>query len=251
MSVEPLPPRPAWHALEDEAGIQDFAYPDNPRLNVHALFGHAPRRVLDIGCAAGAVGMGIKQAFPGAWVWGCELSPRAADIAATRLDHVSRTSREHWGAEESALLASVDTVMLLDVLEHMYNPWAELRHLAGVLQPDSQVIVSLPNAGHWSVLTGLAAGGFRYEEQGILDVTHIRFFTRREMHAMFQETGFRVEAEAALSATDMSQVSAFPAQVDFGKSILRVDDAQEWLGLNAIQFGFRLSVARGASAQGL
>lgn len=240
-------PDHVWNLLDPETGVQASDYPDNPRTDIHALFGHPPRRVLDVGCAAGAVGLGIKQAFPGAWVWGCELNHKAAQLAKGRLDHVSEVPREQWTAGDLALVNQLDTVLLLDVLEHMYNPWAELKFLRERLPPGAQVVVSLPNAGHLSVLAGLSAGLFRYEPAGILDVTHIRFFTLQEMRAMFEQTGFRIEHETVLSSSPVQRPPSFPASVASGKLTLRVDTEQEWQGLMAVQFGFRLAAAPVAS----
>src|SRR5438132_10724768 len=120
---------PAWRLLAGQTGVQALEYADVARPALHRFFGHAPRRLLDIGCAAGAVGAGLKQDIPGLWVWGCELNEHAAAIAAGRLDHITTSARADWGAADLDLLKSVDTVLLLDVLEHMYNPWAELEFL--------------------------------------------------------------------------------------------------------------------------
>lgn len=80
--------RHVWHMLDAETGVQDCEYPANPRSDIQALFGHMPRRVLDVGCATGAVGLGLKRAIPGLWVWGCEVNARTAQVASTRLDDV-------------------------------------------------------------------------------------------------------------------------------------------------------------------
>jgi hypothetical protein len=132
-------------------------------------------------------------------------------------------------------------VLLLDVLEHMYNPWAELEFLAQRLPADAQVIVSLPNVGHISVLEGLSMGTFAYRATGILDVTHVRFFTYEQMTAMFEQIGFRIDATWVLNRSPNVDIRKFPAQVAAGKLILNVESAQEWERLNAVQFGFRLS----------
>jgi 2-polyprenyl-3-methyl-5-hydroxy-6-metoxy-1,4-benzoquinol methylase len=232
---------PTWRLLGAETGVQDLEYGDIARPGVQRLFRHAPRRLLDIGCASGAVGGGLKQSIPGLWVWGCELNPQAAKVAAGRLDHVTTVPRAQWNPEDLARVGSVDTVLLLDVLEHMYNPWAELEFLARNLPPDAQVIVSLPNLGHISILEALSLGTFPYSATGILDVTHVRFFTRTEMRAMFEQTGFHIDAEWILSHSPNVEIEDFPAQVAAGKVVLNVDTAQEWEQLNAVQFGFRLS----------
>ncbi len=239
---------PAWRLLEAQAGVQDLDYGDHARTGIQHLFGHRPRRVLDIGCATGAVGAGLKQADPDVWVWGCELNERAARVAATRLDHVTPVARAQWPESDLALLKSVDTVLLLDVLEHMYNPWAELEHLAAHLPDDAQVIVSLPHVAHLSVLTQLAKGRFDYQPMGILDVTHIRFFTLPGMHEMFDQTGFAVEGQWVLGVSHNIEIESFPTQVQAGKLRLMVESAAEWERLNVMQYGFRLAKKRGAHA---
>lgn len=231
---------PAWRLLDTQTGVQDLHYGEFARPGLVRLFGQSPRRVLDIGCATGAVGAGLKEALPGTWVWGCELNPEAAQLAAARLDHVSTVPRTEWSAEDLALVATVDTVLLLDVLEHMYNPWAELEFLAQRLPEGAQVIVSLPNVGHVSVLQSLASGSFDYQPNGILDVTHVRFFTLEGMQAMFEQTGFRIEETWILDASPNVQIESFPAEVEAGDVTLTVDSAQHWQRLNAIQYGFRL-----------
>ena len=234
----------AWKLLSAQTGVQEADYADIARPGVQHLFGHAPRRLLDIGCAGGAVGAGLKLSMPGLWVWGCELNARAAQAAATRLDHVTSVPRTEWSPEDLARVKSVDTVLLLDVLEHMYNPWTELEFLSQHLPADAQVIVSLPNVSHLAVLEDLAAGKFLYQPTGILDVTHVRFFTPGGMQAMFDETGFETEGTWILSSSPNITIEQFPAQVAAGKLIITVESESEWARLNAIQFGFRLRPKR-------
>lgn len=237
----PMPDSPpAWRLLSDHTGVQDQAYEDLPRPGVQHLLARPPRRLLDIGCASGGVAAAMKKDIPGLWAWGCELNAQTAQVAASRLDHVTTVPREQWGASDLALLKTVDTVLLLDVLEHMYNPWAELEFLAANLPADAQVIVSLPNIGHIQVMAALSQGRFPYAALGILDVTHVRFFTFAEMVAMFQQTGFRVEETLILSRSPNVEIDRFPAQVQAGKLVVNVESAEEWDELNAIQFGFRL-----------
>jgi 2-polyprenyl-3-methyl-5-hydroxy-6-metoxy-1,4-benzoquinol methylase len=237
----------AWQQLAGQAGVQSEQYPDNPRQEIQLLFAHPPQRVLDIGCATGAVGLALKQAFPGCWVWGCELNPGAAAIARGRLDLVSTRIAEEWSAADLGRLGTVDTLILADVLEHMYNPWAHLQFLAAHLSPHAQVIVSLPNVGNIDVLAELSQGGFEYRAAGVLDVTHIRFFTPRGMATMFEQTGFRVELATPLSHRMEQSITSFPAQVVAGKATITVETARDWDRLNAVQFGFRLRVRRAAA----
>jgi 2-polyprenyl-3-methyl-5-hydroxy-6-metoxy-1,4-benzoquinol methylase len=236
----PSDDEPVWRLLGAQMGVQEISYLDKPRPGVQALFGHAPRRLLDIGCAAGATAADLKRQDPALWAWGCELSPEAAAIAATRLDHVTAVARPEWNAEDVAQVRTVDTVLLLDVLEHMFNPWAELEFLAAHLPQHAQVVVSLPNVGHLSVLEALAKGTFPYAATGILDVTHMRFFGLAEMLAMFDQTGFAVEETRILTRTSYMQIDTFPARISTGDLTLTVQSAEHWDRLNAVQYGFRL-----------
>jgi 2-polyprenyl-3-methyl-5-hydroxy-6-metoxy-1,4-benzoquinol methylase len=229
----------AWQSLAGTTGVQVAEYPDAPRINIRQLFVHKPQRVLDIGCATGAVSFGLKETY-GAWTWGCELDTVAAQRARSRLDRVTTRPLDQWSGEDLELLSTVDTVLLLDVLEHMYNPWAQLQRLSRHLLPQAQVIVSLPNAGHAGVIAKLAGGSFSYELQGILDVTHIRFFTKAEMLAMFEQTGFTLQAHVALSGRPAKELTKFPAEVRSGTVTLRVESRDQWHALNTIQFGFCL-----------
>lgn len=238
-----------WRLLSAETGVQSSDYGDIARPGVASLFRYPPRRLLDIGCSSGAVGAGLKEADPSLWVWGCELNAQSADAAARRLDIVTRTPLGQWTDADVDRLRTVDTVLLLDVLEHMYNPWAQLEMLSQHLPADAQIVVSMPNVGHFSVMESLAAGTFPYKPTGILDVTHVRFFTLAGMQAMFRQAGLRIESTWILSATPHVEIAEFPAQVQIGKLLLEVDNAEEWQRLNAVQFGFRLKPAGGRAAR--
>lgn len=233
---------PAWQQL-GETGVQSADYIDAPRSEIYPLFKHTPKKILDIGCYAGGVGFNLKKAYPHVFVWGCEPNKNAAKIAATRLDRVSERPTSEWGDAEIAQLKEIDTVLFLDVLEHMYNPWGELQFMAKHLQKNAQLILSIPNAGHLNVLSNLAKGNFHYEPAGILDVTHIRFFTAYEMRRMIYQTGFKIEDERMFVGSALEEVPQFPAFCDMGHWRITVRDLSHWQELNAIQFAFRISIA--------
>lgn len=158
--------------------------------HILALLPEDARRLLDVGCAAGNLGAAIKQTRPGAVVHGVETEESAAKRARERLDRVFQADLNEAVPE---LDGPYDCITCSDVLEHLIDPWTTLRHLVDQLAPDGRVIASIPNVRHYKVLRELALRGtFRYRESGILDATHLRFFTLTEMKRLFDSAGLRV-----------------------------------------------------------
>lgn len=236
-----------WLSLED-AGTQSFGYPEILRTDVYPLIATDPKRILDIGCASGAVGAGLKSKFPGVYVIGCELDELAAKKAEQRLDQVITTPLRKWDSNQLEHLKTIDTVMLLDVLEHMYNPWEELVFLSQHLQKSAQVIVSLPNIKHISTFDQLHKGYWRYEYHGIRDITHLRFFTEYEMERLFYQAGFRVEKKLYLGVpVDLQFFEQYPVNVDLNNGLkMQIRSEQHWIQLFAFQIGFCIRIAEDA-----
>ena len=164
-------------------------YYGKPRPEVAELVPADARHVLDIGCAGGGLGRTIKQLRPSAQVRGIEPVEAAAAIARTVLDDVS------VGTAESVLPPGwprPDCIVLSDVLEHTTDPWAVLLRWRAQLAPGGTLVVSLPNVTHKSVLSPLLRGRFDYEEDGVLDRTHVRFFTRSTAIELIESGGFEV-----------------------------------------------------------
>ncbi len=146
------------------------------------------RRVLDVGCGEGGFGALVKAARA-ATVWGVEPNAAAARRAGEKLDRVFVGRFE----EADLQAATFDCIVFNDVLEHMYDPWGALRLARRHLTGTGVVAASLPNLTFFNVLWDLVVREeWRYEQAGILDVTHIRFFTRKGMVRLFSESGYRV-----------------------------------------------------------
>lgn len=161
------------------------------RPEVQALVPTAARRVLDVGCAAGLLGEALK-ARGVEEVCGIECDPEIAAHAAKRLDKVIVGDVETLAEDLPANY--FDCIVLADVLEHLRDPQTILEKLRTSLTEDGLIVASIPNVGHWSVLRGLLEGRWQYEKAGILDRTHLRFFTRQTILHLFNEAGFRVES---------------------------------------------------------
>lgn len=144
--------------------------------------------ILDAGTSTGYLAR--RLVAEGRRVDGAELDPAAADIARQVCDFVWVGDLSRLDPDE--LPRHYDVVLFADTLEHLPDPPAVLRRLRSRLAPGGQLVVSLPNVANWAVRLGLLAGRFRYTERGILDRTHLRFYTRKTAVEMIEEGGFRV-----------------------------------------------------------
>ncbi len=165
-------------------------YFDKPRLDVVEAIPASCRFVLDVGCASGGLGRELKRTRPGVQVRGIEPVAEQAERARTVLDDVL------VGTFESTLPATwpaPDCIVFADVLEHLVEPWDAVRRAKNMLHPGGVVVVSVPNIAHASVLAGLLRGRFDYQPYGILDRTHLRFFTRPTAIDLVESAGFQVE----------------------------------------------------------
>lgn len=182
--------------LEDKWGMHYFNSVGN--LHVINVIKHNPSdsmNILEIGCDCGATLLEIKNIYPNANVYGSELNERAAQIAS----HFATTTVNN--IEETNLPypeAMFDYIILGDVLEHLHNPQKTLQYCKTFLKDTGHIIASIPNLMHISVMEDLLKGYFTYTETGLLDKTHIHFFTYHEIVKIFQSSGYQI--------TDMDNV---------------------------------------------
>ncbi len=165
-------------------------YFSHPRPEVRSLVPPTARFLVDVGCGAGALGAALKRDNPLIAVRGIELDPAAAARAAAVLDDVAVMPGD--GALPDSWPAP-DCIILADVLEHMTDPWTVLRRWRTRLRKDGHIVVSLPNVSHRSVLDALRRGRWDYVDEGILDKTHVRFFTRETALELVEDSGFEIE----------------------------------------------------------
>jgi len=167
----------------------DNNYYGTLRTEVLSLVPAYARKILDVGCGDGTLGQAIKARQPST-VDGVEISEKAGAVAANRLDKVWINSIEE--AIEFIPNDAYDCIVCADVLEHLQNPWIALKRLSEKITPDGTIIISVPNISHWSIIDGLNKGKWDYRTSGILDVTHLRFFTRDSMKELLWNADLKI-----------------------------------------------------------
>ncbi len=152
-----------------------------------------PLDVLDVGAGPGHVARALRAGRGDVRVWAVEPDPTSARALEGSVEEVHPTL-------DGVTRDAFDLALLLDVLEHVPDPAALLAEVVARVRPGGALLVSVPNVAHWSVRASLLAGRFDYAPRGIMDRTHLRFFTRRTFRALLAGAGLEVVAEDAAIA---------------------------------------------------
>lgn len=162
-------------------GVVNQSY-DGARKDLIAISGcdFTNKVVVDFGCYRGANARYLKEKFQGVKFVGVEADADAISEMDDSVDEVIQADLDDFSVSDLGGLTKVDVVILGDVIEHLKEPGVFMKDLATVLNPDSVVLVSVPNIQFYETFILLLFGRFPRRERGIFDKTHLRWFTKRE-----------------------------------------------------------------------
>ncbi|MFQ5450144.1 MAG: glycosyltransferase [Nitrospinaceae bacterium] len=172
-----------------QAGVQPDSYYQNVRHDILPLIPANAGSILEVGCAAGGTGSELKKR-KGVFIAGVEMDPEAARQARQVLDDVIEGNIEEL--ELPYAESSFDCILFADVLEHLVDPLSVLKKVKKLLKPGGTVVASIPNVQYFGLIHHLVEGNWTYQKEGILDNTHLRFFTFREIEKLFTVAGLEI-----------------------------------------------------------
>ncbi len=171
---------------------KDKEYFRQIRKELIALIEGKDNRILEIGCAEGQTGAELKRQGKAKEIIGIELVEEAARVARQYLDQVIVGDIEKL--ELPFPQEHFDYILMGDVLEHLIDPWSCLKKLRPYLKKEGRLVASIPNVNHIRVIFDLIVRD-RWEYQGgggLLDKTHLRFFTNKSIRAIFEDCGYHI-----------------------------------------------------------
>ncbi|HWJ69895.1 MAG TPA: methyltransferase domain-containing protein [Sphingobium sp.] len=168
------------------------------QAGVRRLVPATTRRILDLGGGRGGNGAVVKQQTGAEFLCLADLSDAALREAAPGVDATMTCDIETAGSIESVFAAHgpFDLVLLLDVLEHLYDPWRIIARLHALLGHGSHLLSSIPNIQNYRTIIRAATGSWRYRDTGMFDRTHLRFFGKRSAIDLMTCTGLTLVDQA-------------------------------------------------------
>ena len=188
----------------------------------------APSTYLDVGCNRGQLIAAVKKGLNNRAVCiGVEMNAFAAKDAEQVCDRVySSTFDAAIGGIKADYPGGFDVISFADVLEHMYDPWEAMVLAKELLSERGKCVFQIPNMGHRSIIGGLLSNRFDYELMGLLDVTHIRFFTPGSFEDACQQAGYKIMRKVQIMEENpqpvLSAFSTLIAGSEDVKNFLRI-----------------------------
>jgi len=179
--------------------MENREYYEDDRSEMEKFIGVAPKRVIEFGCSSGRFSERLKQKF-NCETWGIDVDRKSVEIAKTKMDQVFLGD----AFEQLANLPEnyFDYIVCNDFIEHVYSPEVFFDRVKKHLTPNAVLICSLPNVRHWKHFNRyFFLKDWKYKKSGILDDTHLRFFTKKSMDRSIKNWGFTIEKSAGLKPT--------------------------------------------------
>ena len=179
---------------------------DKANMTVLEIIPSESSKIIEIGCGSGALAREFKALNPHCHYVGLDIVQEYANMAARYCDEVIVTDIEKQDADFFQKYNDRDCWIFADALEHLIDPWCVLRKVRQTIPDHGTVVACIPNAQNWSLVGNLAIGNFRYQDSGLLDRTHLRWFTRQTMFELFEGTGFAVESVTSRIVGDSNDI---------------------------------------------
>lgn len=172
--------------------LKDRVYFTNSRPEIRSLIDFDFKTILDVGMGAGEFLFYLKKVRPEIETWGVEIEPKYFQEAKSKVD------KAFLGSIENNLERLPDNyfeiITFNDVLEHLVDPWEVLKKIKTKLKTGGKIVASIPNFRYINNLKKLLLNkDFKYTNDGILDKTHLRFFTEKSIPYLFEEAGYKIQ----------------------------------------------------------
>ncbi len=217
------------------------------RREVEALIPQNTMKVLDVGCGEGIFGKrllerGVQE------VIGIEVNPDACIQARKNLSSLVNGNIEEIELDFDE--GHFDCVVLADVLEHLNDPLSALKKLKKFVSASGTIVASIPNIRYWGIINMLIEGHWKYGDYGILDKTHLRFFTKKEIEKLFADAGFEItDINANIDPVYYKLNDTSSGEIAFGKVLLKGLTIDEVKDLFVIQYLIRARDGRLTTAE--
>lgn len=165
---------------------------DNYNSDLLEIMTTSARNVVEVGCSSGALARAYKTLNPDCHYTGIDVDPNYADIARQYCDEAICLDIENADNSTFESLSKADCWVFGDSLEHLKDPWTLLKRIREAIPDNGSIVACIPNAQHWSLQANLNSGNFFYQNAGLLDRTHLRWFTRITIGELFASTGYEI-----------------------------------------------------------
>jgi len=195
------------------------------------------KEVVDFGCATGYFSNLLQN--KGCTVTGIEINVDAAKVAQKYCQQVVVADLDFVSITEILPSQKFDVAVFGDVLEHLRNPWKILAETKEILKEDGYVIASIPNIAHAAIRLSLLQGRFDYTDLGILDNTHIRFFTRKTVKELFTKSGYLADIVDCTKLDYFSESNLIPQNIRSEFNLETIETIEEDEDCDILQFIIR------------